>query len=226
MRKINKKIRSQDRLIKTIVIFLCYFVYSQAFSSLFGSSIAINFIADIVFLIGIVIAYKDNLKEDFKDLKKNYKPKKLIKTILIWFVIILVFNIAMGAITDLISPGAEIDSNTDAIDSLFKVSTLYTIFKTMIFAIIAEELLFREAVHDVIKNKWIFIFTSSLIYTLISFVWTGFAGETVWIDILLCFLPALLFSYAYYKNNSNIFVLMLIKFVYQLIPLTLMFVAS
>lgn len=226
MRKVNKKVKSQDRFIKTIIVFLCYFLYSQAFSSLFGSSIAVNFIADLVFLVGIVIAYKDNLKEDFKDLRKNYKPKKLIKTVLIWFVIILIFNMVMGAITDLISPGAEIDSNTEAIDSLFKASTLYTIFKTMIFAIIAEELLFRESVHDVIKNKWLFIFVSSVIYTLTSFAWTGFTGETVLIDILLCFLPALLFSYAYYKNNSNIFVLMLIKFVYQLIPLTLMFIAG
>ena len=169
MKKINTKIKKQERLIKTIVAFLCYFVYSQVFSSLFGSSIIINFIADIIFLIGIVLAYKDNLSEDYKDLKKNYNIKKIIKIIVFWVIIIFVFNIIMGALTEALIPNMDLDNNTQAINSLFQVSSLYTIFKTMIFAIVAEELLFRESVHDIIKNKWMFIIISSIIYTIITF---------------------------------------------------------
>ncbi len=223
MKKVNKKIKSQDRILRTVLFFVLYFIYSQVFTSLFGSSILVNFIADLVFLVAIVFAYRDNLKEDAKDLKKNYTVGKIIKTILCWVAIIFVFNMVMGMLTDLIAPNAALDDNTEAIDNLFKISSIYTIFKTMIFAIVAEELLYREAVHDVIKNKWFFILASSIIYTLLNFAWTGFKGETVWIDVFVNFLPAILFSYAYYKNDSNILVLMLIKFTYQLIPLTLMF---
>ncbi len=222
MKKINTKIKKQERLIKTIVAFLCYFVYSQVFSSLFGSSIIINFIADIIFLIGIVLAYKDNLSEDYKDLKKNYNIKKIIKIIVFWVIIIFVFNIIMGALTEALIPNMDLDNNTQAINSLFQVSSLYTIFKTMIFAIVAEELLFRESVHDIIKNKWMFIIISSIIYTIINFVWTGFTEKTLWNNMLSYFVPSIVLSYAYYKNKSNIIVLMLIKFVYQLIPLTIL----
>ena len=141
-----------------------------------------------------------------------------------FIIILFVFNIMMGALTELLAPNAELDSNTEALHSLSNISIFYTLFKTMVFGTIAEELLFREAVHDVVKNKWLFILISSIIYTLINFAWTGFTGDTVGIDILVCFLPALIFSYAYYKNNSNIFILILIKFVYNIIPVTLMFI--
>lgn len=223
MKKVNKKIKSQDRILRTVLFFMLYFIYSQVFTSLFGSSILVNFIADLVFLVSIVFAYRDNLKEDAKDLKKKYTVGKIIKTILCWVAIIFVFNIAMGMLTDLISPNAALDDNTEAIDNLFKMSSIYTIFKTMIFAVVAEELLYREAVHDVIKNKWLFILASSVIYTLLNFAWTGFSSNTILNDMLSYFVPALVLSYAYYRNDSNILVLMLIKFTYQLIPLTLMF---
>lgn len=219
MKKVNKKIKSQDRILRTLLFFVLYFIYSQVFTSLFGSSILVNFIADLVFLVAIVFAYRDNLKEDIKDLKKNYTVGKVIKTILCWVAIIFVFNIAMSMLTDLISPNASLDDNTEALGDLLKKSFGYTIFKTMIFAVVAEELLYREAVHDVIKNKWLFILASSVIYTLLNFAWTGFSSNTILNDVLSYFLPAILFSYAYYKNDSNILVLMLIKVVYQLIPL-------
>lgn len=223
MKKGNKRKKSYNNLIKTILVFLCYFLYSQAFTSLFGSSVAVNFIADIIFLIAIVLAYKENLKRAFKNLKKEYSLGKIIKTILLWFVIILVFNMVMGMLTDVLAPNATLDDNSQAVQNLFQISTLYTIFKTMIFAIVAEELLFRESVHDVVSNKWLFILVSSLIYTLANFAYTGFDDHFLVISLLSYFLPALLFSYAYCKNHNNILVLMMIKFVYQLIPLTLTF---
>lgn len=222
MKKEKKKERDMNKWIKTILAFLCYFIYSRAFTSLFGNTTGVNFIADVIFLIFIFLAYKKNLKEDLENLKKKYSVGKIIKTILLWVIILFVFNIAMGALTELLAPNATFDDNTKAIRSLFNIDAYYTIFKTMIFAVIAEELLFRESVHDVIKNKWAFILVSSLIYTIINFIYTGFTDSFLIISILSYFLPALLFSYAYYKNNCNIFILMLIKFTYQLIPLTIL----
>ena len=80
MKKVNKKIKSQYRILRTVLFFMLYFIYSQVFTSLFGSSILVNFIADLVFLVAIVFAYRDNLKEDAKDLKKKYTvmPEKLL----------------------------------------------------------------------------------------------------------------------------------------------------
>lgn len=221
-----KKAEKSKALLKTISVFFVYFFYSYILNSLFNGSIIASFIADILFMIGIVFAYKENLKEDIKTLKNKYNVGKIIKTILIWVIIIIFFNFFMGFITDLIFPNAQLDENSLSIRNLFGVSAFYTIFKTMLFGIVAEELLFRESIGEIIKNKWLFIIISSLIYTIINFAFTGLNDQNLFLSILTYFLPALIFSTAYYKNDKNIIILMMIKFIYQLIPLTLMFISA
>lgn len=215
------------KLIKTLLVFISYLLYSNVISVVFSTfkitnTTMISFFADLAFLICIVFVYKDNLKNDFENLKNDYKISKIVKTVIMWVVIIFVFNILMGALTEIIYPNIAADDNTSAITSLLDASTLYTVFKTMIFAVIAEELLYRESVSDVVKNKYLFILVSSVIYTLLNFIFVGFESINIIVYILPYFLPALLFSIAYVKNNNNIIILMLIKFFYNLIPLTIL----
>lgn len=211
------------KLIKTLLVFISYLLYSNVISVVLSTfkitnATMLSFLADLIFLICIVFAYRDNLKKDFENLKKDYKISSIIKTIIIWVVIIFVFNILMGAITEMIYPNMATDDNTNAMSTLFKTSMSYSLFKTMIFAVVAEELLYRESISDVVKNKYIFIVISSIIYTIMNFIFVGFESDIIVMDILSYFLPALLFSTAYVKNNNNIIILMLIKFTYNLIP--------
>lgn len=211
------------KLIKTLLVFISYLLYSNVISVVLSTfkitnATMLSFLADLIFLICIVFAYKDNLKKDFENLKKDYKISSIIKTIIIWVVIIFVFNILMGAITEMIYPNMATDDNTNAMSTLFKTSMSYSLFKTMIFAVVAEELLYRESISDVVKNKYIFIVISSIVYTIMNFIFVGFESDIIVMDILSYFLPALLFSTAYVKNNNNIIILMLIKFTYNLIP--------
>lgn len=212
-----------EKLIKTLIVFICYFLYSNVISVILTTlkitnTTIVSFIANFLFLIGIVLAYKDNLKEDFENLKKNYKPSKIIKTVIIWVIIILALNILMGALTELLFPNMAVDDNTDAMSTMFKTSVLYSLFKTMVFAVIAEELLFRESISDVIKDKYLFIIISSIVYTILNFIFVGFDSTTIIMDMISYFVPALILSTAYVKNDNNIIILMLIKFVYNLIP--------
>lgn len=211
------------KLIKTLLVFISYLLYSNVISIVLSTfkitnATMLSFLADLIFLICIVFAYRDNLKKDFENLKKDYKISSIIKTIIIWVVIIFVFNILMGAITEMIYPNMATDDNTNAMSTLFKTSMSYSLFKTMIFAVVAEELLYRESISDVVKNKYIFIVISSIVYTIMNFIFVGFESDIIVMDILSYFLPALLFSTAYVKNNNNIIILMLIKFTYNLIP--------
>lgn len=215
------------KLIKTLLVFISYLLYSNVISVVFSTfkitnTTMISFLADLIFLVCIIFVYRDNLKNDFENLKKDYKISNIIKTVIIWVVIIFVFNILMGAITEMIYPNMAADDNTNAITSLLDASTFYTIFKTMIFAVVAEELLYRESISDLVKNKYIFIIISSIIYTIMNFIFVGFESDIIVMDILSYFLPALLFSTAYVKNNNNIIILMLIKFFYNLIPLIIL----
>ncbi len=211
------------KLIRTLLVFISYLLYSNVISVVFSTfkitnTIMISFLADLIFLICIIFVYRDNLKNDFENLKKDYKVSKIIKTVIMWVVIIFVFNILMGALTEIIYPNMLFDDNTNAMRSMFKISMPYSLFKTMIFAVIAEELLYRESISDVVKNKYLFIAISSIIYTLMNFIFVGFDSNIIVMDLLSYFLPALLFSTAYVKNNNNIIILMLIKFAYNLIP--------
>ena len=211
------------KLIKTLLVFISYLLYSNVISVVLSTfkitnATMLSFLADLIFLICIVFAYRDNLKKDFENLKKDYKISSIIKIIIIWVVIIFVFNILMGAITEMIYPNMATDDNTNAMSTLFKTSMSYSLFKTMIFAVVAEELLYRESISDVVKNKYIFIVISSIVYTIMNFIFVGFESDIIVMDILSYFLPALLFSTAYVKNNNNIIILMLIKFTYNLIP--------
>ena len=134
-KKINKtkKVDKNKLLIKTVSLFFVYFLYSYIVNLLFNNSIISSFIADILFMLGIMYVYKDNLKEDVKNLKRKYNLKKIIITIISWVVLILIFNIIMGALTDFIAPnmGKTLDDNSMAINNLFSISSGKSIFTIM-----------------------------------------------------------------------------------------------
>lgn len=218
--------KSNDKLIKMFLVFFVYFFYTMYAGSFLGTigitnTIIASFIADILFMVFVIYMYRNNLKEDIKKFKK-YKPKKIIGTILLWVVLIFAFNMVCGVITELLAPGVDADANTDAVYNLFNVSTWYTIFKTMIFGTLVEEILYRESVRDNIKNNVIFIVASAIIYTIMNLVFTGLPETHVASSILVNFLPAIFFSIAYIRNDNNILLLSLIKFCYNLIPLTVL----
>lgn len=218
-----------SKTMKAIVAYVSYFLCSVLATTITQSfqiknGLIVSFLFDLVFLIGIIYAYRDNLKKDIRKLKAKQEKSKfyIVKTILCWVAIIFVFNIVMGMLTELIFPTTDLDANTSAMFALKEESMFYAIFKSMIFAIVAEEILFRESISDIISNKALFVVISAIVYTFMNFAFSGFESSNIILNILTYFLPALLFSTAYVKNDSNIIVLMLIKFAYNLIPLTIM----
>ena len=86
------------KLIKTLLVFISYLLYSNVISVVFSTfkvtnTTMISFLADLIFLVCIIFVYKDNLKNDFENLKKDYKISNIIKTVIIWVVIIFVSTI-------------------------------------------------------------------------------------------------------------------------------------
>lgn len=216
----------QKKLMNLVIVFLVYFLYTMYAGSIFSifgitNNILISFISDILFAIFIIHIYKTNLKSDYKKLKKiSFKKKSL--TVLKWVLFIFLFVIFCGFITDLIIPNHVNDANTSAVYNLYSISTWYTIFKTMIFGTIIEEILYRESIRDNVKNDFMFIIISSAVYTFMNTIFVGFTEGFVLSSLLIYFLPAIFWSIAYLKNNDNILLLSLIKFTYNLIPLSIM----
>ncbi len=212
-----------ETLLKTVSVYLVYFLYSYLLSAFgLGGNTWVCLGADILFLLFIVGVYYKGLKKDVEEIKKEYSVKKMIKAILLVVLGSMAINVLLSLIAMLFFPTSTADQNTLSIQSMATVSIVYTIFKTMIFGGIAEEILFRESLSDCIPNNILFILISSVIYTAMNFVFTntGFSID----QLLAYFLPALFFSYVYIKNNRNIFVIIISKFVYNLIPLTILLV--
>lgn len=216
-------------LLKTIIIFVCYMFYSVIFNkifSLFGlnNTIISMIIADIIFFIGIIYVYKDRLKNEFNYFRSKYSFKDKIWTIIKWVLIILSINILMGILTELFysNIAAGVDENAMAVTQLFDASFMYSLFKTLIFAPIAEELLFKEAIRDVVKNNIAFILISSSIYTAMNFMYAS--TDILLLDLIKYFMFSVILSLAYIKNNDNIVVVIFIKLFYNLLPTLLLII--
>ena len=209
-------------ILKSLSMFFIYFVITM-----YGGQVLLDlgvksdilrlFIKDLLFMIIILIAYFDNLKSDYIDLKKAYKPLKFIKNIFLWVMVIIIAQILLFALLN-----NDIDSTSLSIIELSNKSMLYVIFKTMIFAVIAEKILFVESIRSFINNKWLFIITGALIFTLMNFLFIPNIAEIPVIDLILpaigYFIPTIILLIVYVQNNSNIIMLMAIIFTYSFIP--------
>ncbi len=214
-------------LLKVVSVYLIYFICSYL-GSLFTSMLKLesnpifHMIMDIAFLIFIIALYQKDLKSDWDTIKKEYSFKKIGKVILLGLIGTFLLNFLLMFIGELFFPNSTVDQNTMSIQNMATVSVLYTIFKTMIFGSIAEEILFRESLSKCISNDYLLIFVSSIIYTAMNFIFTTQSFGIL--QLLAYFLPAILYSFIYVKNNRNIILIMFVKFVYNLIPLTILLV--
>ena len=218
--------KEESPLNKVILLYVIYFLYTMLGSMLasklnISNSAYIMMPADVLFLVFSVIMYKDNLKNDFQKLKET-KFLKTIGIILLGIISIILLNGIMGVITDIIVPDLNMDSNTSAMLSLLRTSPIYAFFKVLVFAPIAEEILFRESISTCVKDNILFIIFSDLIYTMMNFIFNS--STLTLVDLLVYFVPALLFSFIYVKNNRNIIIVMIIKFVMQFIPFIMLLV--
>ena len=217
MQNVNK-----INIIKTLLVFVIYFLYVNCFVTIFGNSVSINFIADLLFLILMIVLYKDAIKNSLDALKK----KKIIKEVFVsigYALVLLVCYMVIGMVLMELFPEMEnFDGNTVAIYSIYSLDTIYTIFKTLVFASIAEELLFKESIRTIIKPNAIYILVSGLIYAFVNIMYNDLSLPITWLNMIPYLLFAVLLNVIYVKNDNNICLVMMVKFFYNLIPLTVL----
>lgn len=136
---------------------------------------------------------------------------------------VFIVYMLVGAVLTTIYPEimAE-DGNTDAIYSIYSMTTIYTIFKTLVFATVAEELLFKESIRDLIKPNLLYVLVSSFIYAFMNIMYSNLTIMTTWLNSIPYLLFALLLNTIYVKQDDNICLVIMIKFFYNLVPLTIM----
>lgn len=211
-------------LMKTLIVVIAFFTYNfviTAILNVFGitNEVITMFVPDIIFLIGILIVYGKPLLADVKSFHKDHKFSKRLLIVLLGFIILVGVNMGASVISSIISPEEIVDDNTNA---LYSLNTLYTIFKVLVFSVIAEELVFRKAIGDVIENKIAFVIISSLVYSLTNILYSDLTSIVVWAGVVSYFAIYLTLSIIYVRNNDNIYPVMIMKFLFNLIPVAIL----
>lgn len=215
-------------LLKTIIVFISYIFYTKIIGELMlfigiKSDAIIYFVSDFIYLLFIIYLYKDTIKKDYQEYKNQKLSKNLVKsfiTAIILFIIYFIIGIIFSSIS---KEFGNFDSNTKEIYSLANLSTLYIFFKTLFFATIAEELVFKKSIKDVTNNNLFFLILSSFIYSFMNIAYSDLSDVVTWMHFVPYFIYSMLLGIIYIKNN-NIIEIILIKFFYNIIPLTFLII--
>lgn len=175
-------------------------------------------IFSILMMALIMLIYNKRLSKDFNDMKKN-NIKYFNKYIKYWFMglfIMMVSNLFIMLINN------NIASNEQAIRETFSISPLYIFFSAVIYAPIVEELIFRQSIKNIFKNKWLFIIISGLFFGSMHVL-----GDVQNITDLLYIIPystpGIVFAYML-EDSDNIYVPMSFHFIHNGILISLQFI--
>lgn len=212
----------KSKLFTTLLLFLIYFVYVNIITSIFGNSISVVFLSEFLFLVGIIYVFREKIKEDYQKIREKKIWKQVLRSIL-FALLLFVIYVAVGAVLTNIFPEMGVDDgNTVAIYSIYNIDTIYTIFKTLIFAAVAEELLFKESIRSIIKPNVLYVIISSVIYAFVNIMYNDLSLMITWLNMIPYLLFAILLNIIYVKNDNNICLVMMVKFFYNLIPLAVL----
>ena len=151
----------------------------------------------IVLTILLLLSWK-TLKKNFEDYKKNWK-KLLGRNVKYWvcaLVVMFVSNLAIAIIFNRLT-----SANDEAIRKIFEVMPLYLILEALIFAPFTEELVFRQSVRYMFKDKWTFIILSGLLF---GFMHTLSSLSTIsdFLYIIPYSVPGCFFAYMLYEEDN------------------------
>lgn len=176
-------------------------------------------ISTAILLFVLALIFKDVLYRDLIDFLKN-KDLYFKKYFKFWFVILagmFLSNIIAMQFTE------GVAQNQEAVLNFLREMPLYMYFSAVIFAPIAEELVFRQGFRQIILNDKLFILLSGLSFGVIHII----AAEEIISQ--LPFLPAytipgFVFAYLLVKTK-NIFVPIGIHFVHNGVLISIQIIA-
>lgn len=220
MKKLSKEmfLKKNKEVIVAMIFFITYLYYNDLinqFISLFKiePTAFTAYIGDIIFLGIITTYYFDNLVQSFQKLKKEKISKILLFVFSSALFIVLITVLMTSLEITLIKKVDRVVVNNDL---LYDLNIYYRIFKVMIYSVIAEELLFRKVIRNIIDNKYIFIISSALIYAYMNIAFLGYFNGHILFEFTTYFIIYAFLNAAYVKKD-NILAPISIKFVSALI---------
>lgn len=130
-----------------------------------------NFVNDLVVCIIMIILFRKLIKKGLSSIKGNINSKRILTFIWdLWvgFASLIVFKylaaIVSSFLSNLLGIQSQTVNNQSMVESLLGSAPAMMAIATCILAPIVEELVFRGAIGEAIKNKKVFITVSGLIF--------------------------------------------------------------
>lgn len=163
--------------------------------------IVYSLLYELVIILSIIWIINKKVINDFKDYIKNFKKyiHEYFKYWVIAFGLMITFNLIITTTFPNILP-----SNQQAINSLFKISPIYIIVASVVFAPILEELVFRLGFRYMFKNNTLFILSSGLVFGSMHVI-SSFTSFIELLYIIPYSIPGIVFAYVLTKSK-NIFI--------------------
>ena len=211
----------------TIVLLLFYSSSLFRLIPIYLFNIDLNTCSDLVFnstrlfanavtaLILFFIYFKD-LKIDLKKFKNNFKEiiSSSIKYWIVGFIIMMITSMLIGIFSPI-----NTSTNEEGVRSIIYSTPIIAFLMSSILAPFTEEIIFRKAFKDALKNKCLFIITSGVVFGALHVV-----GTIESLYGLLYIFPytslGIAFALAYYKTN-NIFSSIFLHFMHNTLVMLL-----
>lgn len=156
-----------------------------------------HFLTHITVIIAFAGIFHQELKVALKDFKKNYKTyiKYILKSQLVMIAIYI-----LACIFEVIVLGPDLEQSINQ-QNLETLSMWYLVPASVLLAPFVEEYIFRGCFRRIIKNKWIFIIVSGLLFGLLHTF-----SEPSLLKVFVMALPygilGSCFAYNYVKTNN------------------------
>lgn len=198
-----KKSKAKDLVLglALVLIYFSQFIWKNYLPADLTLVIIIEFAFNIIMIVLCVVVFYNQLKENFRLFKNNFTAymRFIFPRLGMAYVFLFIFSL----ISILITKNAT-SVNQSQVESLPKY---YLIPAAIIYAPIVEELIFRGVFRRFIRNKYIFIIISGVIFGLLHTI-----HEATILNVVFASLPyislGMYLSFIYTKTNnlfSNIF---------------------
>jgi len=155
---------------------------------------------NIIILLFVMYLLKNKLKGQLQDFKQNFR-NYILKILKYWSLGLLGMFIVNFIINFIIFKGTGLAPNESANREILYNYPLYSVISMCIISPAIEELLFRLN-FDGIKNKYLFLFTTSILFGLMHMM-----ASTTLLD-LIYIVPYVVLGYAFglvFYNTKNIY---------------------
>lgn len=173
-------------------------------------------ISEIVITTILVLIYRNDFKDKFKELKSDKGNEMIKKSLTLWLTglfFMILFNILLNFFA------GGIAQNESANRNIISNYSFYAIVSMIILTPICEEILFRLSPSKMIDNKYVYIIFSGLMFGFIHVIGaTGFQA--------LYILPYASLGLAFasiYEANKNILCSILMHSIHNMICILLIF---